>query len=113
MQIQLTEEELNQLTRNVTQSLKKYFTDESVVSEIYKDADKTAKEAVKTHRPEIEASITASNLLEPIVKGILKKNEFLNDIVERAVVAHFNTDSFKRISIEMMQDRIDKLEGDN
>ena len=43
---------------------------------------------------------------------ILKENDFLTKIVKYAIREHFSTDEFKKLSIEMLRNRISKLEDE-
>lgn len=110
MQIELSKDEMSILVERVTEKLRKEFTNQSITDVIYKDAEKLANRLIEIHRPEIETKCNSIDLLTPVVSKILKENDFLTKIVKDAIREHFSTDQFKKLSIEMLRNRISKLE---
>jgi hypothetical protein len=112
MQIELSKDEMSILVERVTEKLRKEFTTQSITDVIYKDAEKLANRLVEIYRPEIETKCHSIDLLTPVVSKILKENDFLTNIVKDAIREHFSTDEFKKLSIQMLRNRISKLEDE-
>lgn len=112
MEIELSKDEMSILVERVTEKLRKEFTTQSITDVIYEDAKKLTNRLVEIHRPEIEAKCNSIDLLKPIASKILSENDFMGKIVKDAVREHFGTEEFKKLSIEMLRNRISKLEDE-
>lgn len=112
MQIELSKDEMSILVERVTEKLRKEFTTQTITDGIYEDAKKLTGKLVEIHRPEIEAKCNSIDLLKPIASKILSENDFLGKIVKDAVREHFGSEEFKKLSIEMLRNRISKLEDE-
>ena len=110
MQVELSENEMSTLIERVTDKLRKEFQTQNITDVIYKDAEKLTNRLIEIHRPEIEAKCNSIDLLKPIASKILSENDYLKKIVNDSIREHFSSDEFKKLSIEMLKNRIYKLE---
>jgi hypothetical protein len=112
MQIELSKDEMVILVERVTEKLRKEFLNQSITNVIYDDAKKLTERLVEIHRPDIEAKFQAIELLKPIATRILNENDLLIKTVKDSIREHFGTDEFKKLSIQMLRNRITQLENE-
>lgn len=110
MKLELTQDELSKLTTNVSAILRDEFIRNEITNDIYAGAEKLANRLVEIHRPHIEAKCKQIDLLTPMVNNILTKDDFLKNIIQQCINKHFATDDFKRLSISVLQNRINQIE---
>lgn len=111
MEIKLTEAEMISLANQVTKKIKDAFIDHSITDTIYNDFKIQAERIIKNSRPEIEVKCNSIDLLQPIIERIFRENKLLDTVVRKCIAEYFNTNEFKKVSIEMLRDKINSLEN--
>lgn len=110
MKAELTQQEIESISKELAKEMYKISRNEGAYAEIDKMSEAYTKRILEHYNPIINAKIDSEKFLAPIVMSILEKNDLLGKIIKPMIYEVFNSDSFKKISIDLLRRRIEKLE---
>lgn len=110
MKAELTQQEIESISKELAKEMYKISRNEGAYAEIDRMSEAYTKRILEHYNPIINAKIDSEKFLAPIVMSIIEKNGLLEKIIKPMVYEVFNSDNFKKISIDLLRRRIERLE---